>query len=512
MQRSTRLRLTTTALMALLCWSVLPCTMVGAAETAKLNVLFIAVDDLRPEAGCYGSATIKTPHIDALASRGTVFHRAYCQQAVCSPSRTSLLTGRRPDTTKVYDLQTHFRLHLPDVVTLPQHFQQHGYHVQGLSKIYHGGLDDPQSWSVPHWSPGGPGYGKPETLADLAEQAKQLRAKNKGPASAVVKRDPRTGTVLKRTAPRYRVRGPAWEDPDVPDAALPDGKTAQRAIELLRQLKDRPFFLAVGFLKPHLPFVAPRKYYDLYRREDLKLAPNPFPPKDVPEVAMMNWGELRAYQDVPQQGPLTDEMALDLIHGYYAATSYTDAQIGRLLEELDRLELRDKTVIVLWGDHGWQLGEHGLWCKHTNFEVAARAPMIFSAPGQKHSGAKTDALVEFVDIYPTLCELCGLPLPEGVEGTSLVPVMDYPDRPWKTAAFSQYPRGKIMGYSMRTDRYRYTEWLPRNGGQPVARELYDHQIDPREDVNLASLPEQRELVGQLSGQLHMGWQAARPGE
>lgn len=481
-----------------------------AAEAGRYNVLFIAIDDLRPEAGCYGNAVIRTPAIDALAARGTTFNRAYCQQAVCSPSRTSLLTGRRPDTTKVYDLQTHFRRHLPDVVTLPQYFKQHGYHTQGLSKIYHGGLDDPQSWSVPHWAPSGPGYGKPETLAALAKKAQRLRAEHGGPASQVVERDPATGLVLRVSPPRYRARGPAWEDPQVADNALPDGQTADRAIALLRQLKERRFFLAVGFLKPHLPFVAPKKYYELYRREDLRLAPNPFPPKDVPELALTNWGELRAYQGIPAEGPLSDQMALDLIHGYYAATSYVDAQIGRVLDELDRLGLREKTVIVLWGDHGWQLGEHGLWCKHTNFELACRAPLIFSVPGQKHPGAKTDALAEFVDIYPTLCELCGLDLPEGLEGTSLVPVIEEPDRVWKKAAFSQYPRGQIMGYSMRTERYRYTEWLAREGGPPVARELYDHQTDPAENVNLALHPEQAELVVELSRQLHAGWQAARP--
>jgi len=482
---------------------------VDVAEAGKLNVLFIAIDDLRPEAGCYGNPTIKTPSIDALARRGTLFNRAYCQQAVCSPSRTSLLTGRRPDTTKVYDLQTHFRLHLPDVVALPQYFKQHGYHTQGLSKIYHGGLDDPASWSVPHWRPGGPSYGKPETLAALQEQARQLRAKHGSLSRKVLQRDPKTGAALKTTRPRYRVRGPAWEDPDVPDNALPDGKTADKAVELLDELgkKNKPFFLAVGFLKPHLPFVAPKKYYDLYRREDLKLAANPFPPKNAPKMALTNWGELRNYQGIPKSGPLSDKVALDLIHGYYAATSYLDTQIGRILDELGRLKLRDKTVVVLWGDHGWQLGEHGLWCKHTNFEIATRVPMIFCAPGQKHPGAGTDALAEFVDIYPTLCELCGLPIPHGLEGTSLVPVMENPERAWKAAAFSQYPRGGAMGYSMRTDRYRYTEWLPRDRGKPLAVELYDHRLDPQENVNLATLAENRELVQRLSKQLQAGWKA-----
>lgn len=503
-------------------WTGLPCAMLmvfvlsgpapgaEAGKTGAYNVLFIAVDDLRPEAGCYGNRVIKTPAIDRLAAGGTTFLRAYCQQAVCSPSRTSLLLGRRPDTTRVYDLQTHFRLHLPDVVTLPEHFKNHGYHAQGFSKIYHGGLDDPKSWSVKQWTPGGPGYGKPQTLADLEKQQKELRAKHGGPATEVLQRDPATGVVLRVTAPKYRARGPAWEDPDVPDGALPDGKTTDAALAALEKIKDERFFLAVGYLKPHLPFVAPKKYFDLYRREDLKLAPNPFPPKDCPAAALTDWGELRAYQGIPPKGPLSDETALDLIHGYYAATSYTDAQIGRLLDGLDRLGLAGRTVVVLWGDHGWQLGEHGLWCKHTNFEVAARSPLVFRVPGQKKPGAKTDALAEFVDIYPTLCELCGLPLPEGLEGTSLAPVIEQPDRPWKRAAFSQYPRGKLMGYSMRTGRYRYTEWLPRAGGEPAARELYDHQNDPQENTNLAGRPEHAELIAGLSRQLKAGWRGAVP--
>ena len=475
----------------------------------KYNVLMIAVDDLRPEAGCYGVPIIKTPHIDALASQGLLFNRAYCQQAVCSPSRTSLLLGRRPDTTRVYDLQTHFRKRLPDVITLPQYFKNHGYHTQGLSKIYHGGLDDPASWSVPHWSPSKPMYGKPETLADLNRRREEMR-KKEGPATRVLEKDPKTGIPLRVSAPRYRVYGPAWEDPDVPDDALPDGETTNRAIELLRELKDRRFFLAVGYLKPHLPFVAPKKYYDLYRKDEIPLAPNPFPPEDCPPIALTNWGELRAYQGIPPTGPLPESMARDLVHGYFAATSYVDAQIGRLLAEVDRLGLRDSTIIVLWGDHGWHLGDHGLWCKHTNFESATRSLLIFRVPGQPHPGAKTDALVEFVDIYPTLCELCGLPIPEGLEGTSLVPLFENPVRPWKKAAFSQYPRGKVMGHSMRTDRYRYTEWRPSAGGQPVAVELYDHVTDPQENVNLAGRPEYKELVAQLHQQLEAGWQAAKP--
>ncbi|MBN1347359.1 MAG: sulfatase [Phycisphaerae bacterium] len=483
----------------------------ATAAEGKLNVLFIAVDDLRPEMGCYGVGHIKTPHIDSLASRGITFNRAYCQQAVCSPSRTSLLTGLRPDTTKVYDLQTHFRKNLPNVVTLPQYFKQNGYHTQSFSKIYHGGLDDPESWSVKSWRPEGPGFAKPETLAAMQKAREKMKREGKDLRVKVLERDPKTGAALKLSQPRGKLRGPSWEDPDVADNALPDGKTADRAIEVMRQVKDKPFFLAVGFLKPHLPFVAPKRYFDLYPAEGIRLAENPFPPKDVPPLALTTWGELRAYFDIPKKGPLPEAKALELRRAYYAATSYVDAQIGRVLAELDRLKLRDKTVIVLWGDHGWQLGEHALWCKHTNFEVAARAPMIFSAPGQPNPGAKTDALGEFVDIYPTLCELCGLDIPKGLEGTSVVPVMADPKRPWKKAAFSQYPRGKVMGYSMRTDRYRFTEWVSRDREKKrVAVELYDHQADPHENVNVAGKPEHRELVADLTKQLREGWRAAKP--
>ena len=475
----------------------------------RLNVLMICVDDLRPELGCYGVAGIRTPHIDQLAAGGFTFTRAYCQQAVCNPSRVSLLFGVRPDTTRIYDLETHPRKTMPDRVSLPQHFKNHGYVTMGLSKVYHGGLDDPASWSVPHWSPSGPGYGKPETLARIAAKAEELR-KERGPATQVLERDPKTGIALRVSPPRYRVRGPAWEDPDVPDEALPDGKTTLEAIARLEKYRDQPFFLAVGYLKPHLPFVAPKRYFDLYDRNEVPLAPWPYPPKNCPEIALHNWGELRAYEGIPSQGPLSEEMARDLVWAYYAATSYIDAQIGRLLETLDRLGLSERTIVVLWGDHGWHLGDNGLWCKHSNFERAVRVPLIFRVPGAKNAGAKIDALVEFVDIYPTLCELCDLPLPPGLEGTSLVPLFEDPSRPWKKAAFSQYPRAKAMGYSIRTDRYRYTEWLSADRKTVLARELYDHELDPLESENLADKPEMQSTVEELSRLLRAGWQAALP--
>lgn len=478
----------------------------AANSSAKPNVLFIAVDDLRPELGCYGVPVIQTPNIDAIAARGTVFNRAYCQQAVCSPSRTSLLTGMRPDTTRIYDLYTHFRLTIPDVVTLPELFKKHGYHTQSLSKIYHGSLDDPQSWSVPHWRPGAPTYSDPNTLARIAGERKKWAEKGIVGGDKVLQRDPKTGAILKMER-GSRINGPAWECGDVPDNYYSDGKTAEKAIEVLRQVKDKPFFLAVGFLKPHLPFVAPKKYYDLYPPRRLRLARNPYPPKDSPPYALAHWGELRQYMNMPKSGPVTNKQALQLIQGYYASTSYTDACIGRVIDELDRLGLRDNTVIVLWGDHGWHLGEYGEWCKHTNFEVATRSPLIVSAPGQKSVGAKTDSFAEFVDIYPTLCELCGLPKPEGLEGTSLASVMSNPSSSVKKAAFSQYPRGGVMGRSMRTERYRYTEWAERDK-EPAALELYDHQSDPGENTNVADLLENKGVVAELSLMLRSGWKGA----
>ncbi len=472
-------------------------SLLGQAEAAagEYNVLFIPVDDLRPTIGCYGAPMIQTPNLDRLGAQGTVFTRAYCQQAVCSPSRTSLLTGCRPDTTQVYDLQTHFRDTIPDVVTLPEQFKAHGYHTQGLSKVYHGGLDDPQSWSVPHWRP------KRSTFA--TQESKDLIKRLREEALAA-------GKDLKKR--KNRIRGYPWEAPEVADNELADGATADHGIEVLNEVKGRPFFLAVGFLKPHLPFVAPKKYWDLYDHDAIELADNPFAPKDAPQCALTNWGELRAYYGMPKEGPVTDEQARQLIHGYYAATSFTDAQIGRLLDEVERLGLREKTIIIMWGDHGWQLGDHGLWCKHTNFETSVHSPLIISVPGQQP--AHCDALVEFVDIYPSLCELCGVPAPDTLEGTSFVPLIQDPTREWKSAAFSQYPRyiqgvGRGMGYSMRTDRYRFTEW--RVPGKDFREyELYDHKVDPKENVNIAGRPENAALVAQLTEQLHAGWRAAVP--
>ncbi len=493
----------------LACSVLLPALRAVAADAdpgSRPNVLFIAVDDLRPELGCYGRSHVKSPHIDRLAARGTVFLRAYCQQAVCGPSRASLLTGLRPDTTGVWGNRTHFRERLPDAVTLPEHFTNNDYHTQGLGKIFHRSFPqkaytyyssrdtrDPQSWSVPSWFGGPRYYYTPEGIAAAKRDFQRISGKS--------------GAELDEWVD-YFTRGPATEAPDVPDDLPYDGQVAVHAVQALRELhkKDRPFFLAVGFIKPHLPFVAPKKYWDLYDPKQIELAGTPLKPKGAPTLAMHSFGELRYYGDIAKRGPVSDEKARRLIHGYYACVSYVDAQIGRLLDELDRLELRDRTVICLWGDHGWHLGDHGLWCKHSNFENATRAPLIVSAPGAKTTGQKTKALVEFVDIYPTLAELAGLPLPKALEGTSFAPLLDNPGQPGKKAAMSQYPRGNAMGRSMRTDRYRLTLWQERRGAkETLAVELYDHQNDPDENENLAVRTEHASLVKSLRAELEQHW-------
>jgi arylsulfatase A-like enzyme len=461
------------------------------APTAKPNVLFIAVDDLRPELSCYGRSWIKSPNIEALARRGMVFDHAYCQQAVCSPSRSSLMTGTRPDTTKVWDLVTHFRTALPNVETLPEHFKNNGYFVQGMGKIYHPSVEDPQTWSVPWQSPEAPMY------------------------SSKYKPD---GRQVDDDIPLGKHKnGPAFENADVADDYFKDGKVANLAVKTLEDLskKPEPFFLAVGFSKPHLPFVAPKKYWDMYDPATIKLAPNPFHPHDAPEYSVNTTGELRQYLNIPLKGAFSDDLARELKHGYYAAVSYTDAQIGKVINQLDKLGLDKNTIIVLWGDHGWKLGEHGEWTKHSNVENDTNAPLILSVPGMRNAGQHCDALVEFVDIYPTLCQLAGLSLPSYLEGVSFKPLLNHPDRTWKTAAFSQYPRkpkGKdLMGYTMRTKQYRFTIWLDREDHSKVdAIEVYDQKADPQENWNIAVRPENAELVKRLTEQWKQGWRAAKP--
>ncbi len=471
------------------------------------NVLFIAVDDLRPEFGAYGADYVKSPNLDRIAKAGITFNRAYCQQAVCSPTRSSLLTGTRPDTTKVWDLVTHFRDALPDVVTLPQHFKNSGYFVQGMGKIYHGSLDDPRSWSVPWQTPKAATYAAAENLEF-----------NRGQAADPDGEPGQKGAKRKKEKVKNS-RGPAFESADVPDNTFQDGKVAELAVSTLRDIskKSQPFFLAVGFVKPHLPFISPKKYWDRYDPAKIQLAPNKFRPKGAPDYSILPGGELRNYKDIPE-GSIPDDLARQLKHGYYAAISYMDAQVGKVLDELDRLDLRKNTIVILWGDHGWKLGEHDAWCKHSTVENDTNVSLLLSVPGMKRAGAKTNSIVEFVDIYPTLAELAGLPLPKHLEGVSFKPLLDNPQRPWKEAAFSQYPRnagkssaGALMGYSMRTARYRFTVWVGRDDHSKVdAIELYDHQADPQENTNIAKVPANAVLVEKLMAQWRAGWEGARP--
>jgi len=469
------------------------------------NVLFIAIDDLRPELGAYGEEHIHSPNIDRLAANGMLFERAYAQQSVCSPSRISLMTGLRPDSSRVHDNHTHHRRARPEVVTLTQHFIQQGYHAVDLGKIFHGHMgkwNDVLSWSEPWWYP-------PQNFT------KNLRGYRSEENRAILeKRQDR------KNWPIFNAQ--ATEGMDVPDRAYPDGRTAAKAREVLGRLKKRrsaagqPFFLAVGIEKPHLPFVAPKTYWDLYDRSQIELPPRK-PPENAPKLAMMDWKELRGYTDIPAEGDLSDAKARELIHGYYASVSYADALVGKVMDRLKALNLYENTIVVLWGDHGWKLGDYGDWAKLTNFELDTRVPLIVSAPGYR-GGSRTDALVELVDLYPSLSELAGLPRPDHLQGTSFVPLLRHPDRPWKQAVFSQFPRGPqenrgdaaegnwqsetYMGYSMRTDRYRYNEWYRMHGpqqhqkGQRVARELYDHDRDG-ETVNVIDRPEYAAVADSL---------------
>jgi arylsulfatase A-like enzyme len=468
-----------------------PALMGRSAE--RLNVLFLASDDMRPQLGCYGDRIVQSPHLDRLAAQGMVFNRAYCQQALCSPSRISLLTGRHIWTTKIYDIGPFLRETMPDVVTLPQHFKNHGYFTRSLGKIYHVGIDDLQSWSVPPWHSKKPRYGPAGSAAVTARRAA---------LQATGKPIPQKG----ENAPFYG--GPAFEAPDLADDDLLDGDTVREALEAMRERAkqpEQPFFLAVGFANPHVPWVAPKKYWDLYRAAELPLPENRYAPRNAPAFAATSGADFYWYSNVPKDRNITPEFGRQCLQGYLAAISYVDAGIGRLLSELDRLGLRDKTVVMFWGDHGYYMGEHNWWGgKHNTYEGATRAPLLVSAPGMKADGSKTDALVEFVDIYPSLVELCGLPKPKdaaGWEGKSFAPLLNDPKRPWDKVAFSEYPKGGNQGIAMRTDRYRYVEWRNKQG-ELVARELYDHQTDPQENENVAGVAAHAPVLERLAERLH----------
>ncbi|TLV02305.1 sulfatase [Dyadobacter luticola] len=431
----------------------------------KYNVLFIAVDDLNNDLGCYGNTFVKTPNIDRLAKRGVKFNRAYTQFPLCSPSRSSLLTGMRPDVTKIYELQTHFRKTLPDAVTIPQLFKNNKYYSARVGKIFHygvpgqigtDGLDDPISWDQ--------------------------RVNPKG-------RDKTEEALIKNLTPD-RALGSAlsWRASEGTDDEQTDGMIANEAIKIMTEKKSEPFFLAVGFFRPHTPYVAPKKYFDMYPVEKVPL-PKEIPNDldDVPDAAL--------FTKPPHWGLSVDDRK-EALRGYYATISFMDAQVGKVLDALDKLKLTEKTVIVLWSDHGYNVGQHGQWMKQSLFENSARVPLIFSVPGGT-KGKTSARTVELLDIYPTLAELCGLTADQKLQGKSLVPLLEDPGFIWDKAAYTQVKRGQIMGRSVRNERFRYTEWDEGKAGV----ELYDHQKDPNEFTNLAKDNNFIITVGEMSALL-----------
>ncbi len=427
------------------------------SQDKKMNILFIAVDDMNNDLGCYGHPVVKSPNIDRLASQGITFANAYCQFPLSSPSRSSILTGYRPDKTRVFDLTYHFRQDLPDITTLPQLFRNNGYYVARVGKMYHygnpgdigtNGLDDRVSWTE-RINPAG----RDKTALELD----------------VINYTPKRGLG---SAMAY------LSDKDGNDPEHTDGKVASEAIALMERYKNEPFFIAAGFYKPHCPWITPSKYFDLYKPEQMKLPEiSGETPGQYPKLA------LASTNPWPYFG-ITSDQALECVLAYYAAISFVDAQIGKLLDAVDSLGLRDNTIIVFWSDHGYHLGEHGLWFKQSCFEESARVPLIISVPDSKKAGQTCRRTVELVDLYPTLAEITGLTAPPDMEGNSLVRLLNNPKAGWKHPAYTQVQRGAVPGHSVRTEKWRYTEW----GFGEEGSELYDEIADPHELKNLAGDP------------------------
>ena len=475
--------------------------LAGATElmaAQQLNVLLLISDDCRAVQGCYGEPTV-TPNIDRLASRGLRFDRAYCQYPLCNPSRTSFLTGLRPDTTKVYENLTQFRKTVPDAVSLPQLFKNHGYFVARVGKMYHygvpkqigtDGLDDPVSWEKVI-NPRGRDCDDEDKIYSIIAGTKATVAVGTGNYG---------GTL-------------SWLAADGTDEEQTDGKIALEACRLLREHKDKPFFLGVGFFRPHTPYVSPKKYFGMYPLDHLALAKDPPDDRDTKPRT--------AFTVFPPHYGMDENLQRTVKQAYYASVSFMDTQFGVVLKELERLGLADNTVVAYISDHGYHLGEHGQWQKMTVFEEAARVPMIIAAPGMKSAGQSTPRIAELVDLYPTLADLCGLPIPKELEGVSLKPVLEDPNRPWKKGAFTQVVHnrgggradagrkgkgGKSTGRSVRSERYRYTEW--NDGSDGV--ELYDQQNDPHEWNNLANDPKMAAVLKEMKTLLNNGWQSAKP--
>lgn len=457
-----------------------------SAEPARkpLNVLFIMADDLRVELGCYGSPAL-TPNLDKLAKRAVQFQHAYCQQALCNPSRSSMLTGLRPDTLKLWANGFHFREKMPDVMTLPLWFKENGYTTRNVGKIFHNWhtkeKGDPRSWSAPEFL----------HFAMHGDDTPQIKTK----------------------VPENLAKAPRCEQIDVPDHAYFDGRVADEAIRVMGEVKEKPFFLAVGFWKPHAPFNAPKKYWELYQREKLPRL-NGARPQGAPEIAFHDGRELRGIP--PKQVEFTAAESAEIRHGYFAGISFMDEQVGKVLAALDTNKLTDSTIVVFVADHGYHLGEHGLWAKTSCYELDARVPLMVAVPGTAHCGKKTDSLVELIDLFPTLNALCGLKSPGKLDGTSLVAILNNPMATVKAAALTQHPRPAYydrtekgvpdaMGYSIRTARVRYTEWRDWKTGKVTASELYDHTRDTSELTNAIDRPpndddlaEARKLMGKVA--------------
>jgi iduronate 2-sulfatase len=453
------------------------------AVPERPNVLFISVDDLRTSLGSYGDPLAISPNIDRLAAEGRQFQHAYTQQAVCGPSRATVFTGRLPDHTRVWHNRNLFRDTLPDLVTMPQMFMANGYHAQSMGKTFSGNPreEDPQSWSVP------------------------FVLKAPGWRNYLLSED--TGG-----------KGNAYEAADVPDNGYPDGKLTDLAVQTLTELKakDQPFFLAVGYFKPHLPFNAPKKYWDLYDPSVFELEEQAPRVKHAPEQAYHEHRELGGYTDMPKNEKVSPEQARALRHGYYACVSYIDAQVGRLLETLKELGLEDNTIVVLWGDHGFSLGEVSRWCKGTNFELDTRVPLMVRVPGMPDPGTPTSGLVELVDIYPTLAEVAGLTPPPDLDGKSFAALFTDPGQSGKDIVLSQFARPfnrsdpEVMGYSVRTPTHRYTRWIDWPTGKTLGEELYDYS-DPAsvkhktafliENANLAADPGNAERLAHMRGKM-----------
>lgn len=427
----------------------------------KPNVLFIVVDDLRTQLGTYGNAQMISPNIDQLAEEGVQFNTAFANIPVCGASRASFMTGLRPSTSRFKNYYTHMDKDAPYAITLPKFLKDQGYYTLTVGgKFFHHGDDKVESWNE-------------DIRLDGIESWRdyQLKANNE------LNKSPVDG-------------GPAIECVDVPDHVYIDGRAADIAVEKLKQFKKSgaPFFLGLGIVKPHLPFTAPKKYWDMYNPEEIVVPEAGNLPTNAPKAAFHEWGELRAYHDIPKEGKLSDAQARKLIHGYYAAVSYADAQVGKVLEELKRLELDENTIVVLIGDHGYNLREHGLWAKHSLFDHSIHTPLFFKAPGLKNGKNKIDKVVEFVDIYPTIMELCGFDGPDYLQGKSMVNLVNEDEKEWKNYAFSKYHAGNTI---VKGNLY-YTQF--RNNKEEVFAEmLFDHTTDPDEMNNIVETVDKKTL-------------------